>query len=154
MSLWKLLRVGGAGLARDRTSGSAAARQTTERLDGIRAELESRGVSASVSGPVAARLESRLEIGDDKAELAATTSVDSYELLLDGVAEALRVLDAKSLLDVPGRKDFSPEPDLQEIERLMAAFVGELSKLDEVLDVLNAHVERMRSARSESGPVH
>ena len=154
MSLWKLLRVGGAGLARDRAPGTTAASKATERLDGIRAELESRGVSASVSGPVAARLESRLEIGDDRAETSATTPVDSYELLLDGVADALRVLDANSLMDVPGREDLSPEPDLQEIERLMAAFVGELSKLDEVLGVLNAHVERMRSARSESGALH
>lgn len=141
-------------MARDRTPGSTAAGKTTERLDGIRAELESRGVSESVSGPVAARLESRLELGADEADVSTTTSADSYELLMDGVAEALRVLDSRSLVDIPEREDFSPEPDLQEIERLMAAFVGELSKLDEVLDVLNAHVERMRSARSESGAVH
>ena len=46
--------------------------------------------------------------------------------------------------------------ELREIERLMDAFVGELSKLDEILDVLTAHVDRMRSrsARAEDGTVH
>ena len=148
MSLWKVLRVGGAGWGRDRTPRSTATAPATERLDGIRAELESRGVSASVSGPVAARLESRMEIGDGDPAIPEAASADSYEWLLDGVAEALRVLDANARSDLP------PEPDLREIERLMAAFVGELSKLDEVLDVLNAHVERMRSARSEAGSLH
>ena len=152
MSLWKLWRVGGAGLARDRTPRSTET--ATERMNGIRAELESRGVSASVSGPVAARLESRLEIGDGDAGLPVTASIDSYELLLDGVAEALRVLDANAPSELPDLRDLPPEPDLGEIERLMAAFVGALSKLDEVLNVLNAHVERMRSARSESGSLH
>lgn len=110
----------------------------------IRAELESRGVSPAVSGPVAERLRSRLEIRVDSDATPEVSSADSYELLLDGVAEALLVLDA----DTPA------EPDLQEIERLMAAFVGELSKLDEVLEVLSAHVERMRLARPEPGSLH
>jgi len=37
---------------------------------------------------------------------------------------------------------------LKEVERMMGAFSGELSKLDEVLEVLAAYVRRMRS----SGP--
>ena len=41
---------------------------------------------------------------------------------------------------------------LQEIERMMHAFAGELCKLDETLDVLSAYVRRMRtSSSSRSG---
>ena len=38
--------------------------------------------------------------------------------------------------------------ELSEIERLMSSFARELSKLDEVLSVLAAHVGRMRSNTS------
>jgi hypothetical protein len=40
--------------------------------------------------------------------------------------------------------------DIKEVERLMGAFTGELSKLDEVLEVLAAYVRRMRTSKAES----
>jgi len=36
--------------------------------------------------------------------------------------------------------------ELKEVERLMGAFAGELTKLDEVVEVLAAYVRRMRSS--------
>ncbi len=40
--------------------------------------------------------------------------------------------------------------DIKEVERLMGAFTGELSKLDEVLEVLAAYVRRMRTSKRET----
>jgi len=37
--------------------------------------------------------------------------------------------------------------EIKEVERLMGAFTGELSKLDEVLEVLAAYVRRMRTSK-------
>lgn len=140
MSSRKLLQGGGAGSVQDRSTSSK------ESPDEIRAGLESRGVPPSVSVTLAARLQSRLGV----VGVRGPSRRQSYDLLLDGVADALRVLGAET----PARP--SSEPDLREIERLMDAFVGELSKLDEILDVLTAHVDRMRSrsARAEDGTVH
>ena len=153
MSLWKRWRAGGAGLARDRVSESAA-RPPEDRVDGIRAQLESRGVSSRVSGPVAARLERQLEIDPAQQDRALGAPGDSTQWLLDGVAEALQGLEANVSTVLPGGSGLSSEPDLRELERLMGAFAGELAKLEEVLDVLNAHVERMRAAQSEPGSFH
>jgi hypothetical protein len=41
--------------------------------------------------------------------------------------------------------------ELREVERLMGAFSGELTKLDEILEVLSAYARRMRS--SSSAPI-
>jgi len=117
----KVVRAGGAGTPRD-------VRVEDDPTD-IRADLERRGVSAEISGRVALRLGRRI----------GSAQTESYDLMIDGVAEALRVQARDAAISGQG------EPDLAEIERLMAAFMGELSKLDEVLDVLTAHVERMRS---------
>jgi hypothetical protein len=42
--------------------------------------------------------------------------------------------------------------EVREIERLMSAFAQELGKLDEVLEVLAAHVRRMRMKSETAGP--
>ena len=39
--------------------------------------------------------------------------------------------------------------DVREVERLLGAFTGELEKLDEVLEVLSAYAQRMRSKPSK-----
>ena len=93
----------------------------------LRAELEERGLDVGTSKALAKRLGAGLEA-------------------LDGTALA-SVLDA--VVDLCQQEQ--PEPsadgrDLREIERLMAAFSDELSKLDEILEVLGAHAKRMRSA--------
>ena len=40
--------------------------------------------------------------------------------------------------------------DIKEVDRLMGAFTGELSKLDEVLEVLAAYVRRMRTSKNDT----
>ena len=40
---------------------------------------------------------------------------------------------------------------IQELERLMSSFAGELSKLDESLEVLAAHLRRMRTQMDGPG---
>ena len=67
-------------------------------------------------------------------------SPNDYAGTLDAVALGFR---AQSTLT----DDLSQNAaDLQEIERLMGSFAGELTKLDEVLEVLAAYLRRMRTA--------
>ena len=42
--------------------------------------------------------------------------------------------------------------DVREVERLLGAFSGELEKLDEVLEVLAAYAQRMRTKPSKGAP--
>lgn len=42
--------------------------------------------------------------------------------------------------------------DVREVERLLGAFTGELEKLDEVLEVLSAYAQRMRSQKAAGPP--
>ena len=65
--------------------------------------------------------------------------------ILDGVALGFR---ARSTITEDRSRSAK---DLQEIERLMSSFAGELTKLDEVLEVLAAYLRRMRTASSGSG---
>ena len=95
----------------------------------IRADLERRGVSPELSQRLCVRVEDRAP-GLDHSE---------YELLLDGVAAAAGVHDESE------QETSQQLRDLQDIERLMGGFTKELAKLDEVLEVLAAHVRKMRS---------
>jgi hypothetical protein len=104
----------------------------------IRQDLESRGVAADCAGELARRLEVRIVAGGH----------DRYDSLLDGAALASR---AQSASDSQSERN---SRDLQEVERMMDAFAGELSKLDETLEVLAAYVRRMRtSAGPRSGRI-
>jgi hypothetical protein len=123
------------GWRRDRGEAQAEpSAAETRHLDGegIRLALETRGVSRELGELLAARLEDRL----------AGISSESADAMLDGVALALDLHDhttedvARSLRG------------LKEVERMMGAFSGELSKLDEVLEVLAAYVARMRTSGS------
>ncbi len=104
----------------------------------IQADLEQRGVSAEFCSALSSRLESQV------------TSFDStsYANLLDGVAAAYGV-HAETTEALASRLR-----ELSEIERLMSAFSGELSKLDEVLSVLSAHVGRMRTSTPSQRILH
>ena len=104
------------------------------QVDGLRerisSELQARGVSAPAADVLAGR------VADD----LKGKSPNDYAGTLDAVALGFR---AQSTLT----DDLSQNAaDLQEIERLMGSFAGELTKLDEVLEVLAAYLRRMRTA--------
>jgi hypothetical protein len=103
--------------------------------DRISSDLQARGVVLPAADVLAGRVATDLEGEQD---------VD-YARILDGVALGFR---AQSTL----AEDLSRSAtDLQEIERLMSSFAGELTKLDEVLEVLAAYLRRMRTASPGSG---
>ena len=112
------------GQQRDRQGGDAQAACAR-----IRADLEQRGVSPEFCEALSRRLEPQV----------ASFENASYLPMLDGVAAAYGV-HAETTEALASRLR-----ELGEIERLMGAFSGELSKLDEVLSVLAAHVGRMRT---------
>lgn len=102
--------------------------------DEICSDLQARGVDPAAAEPLAASLSQQL---DEKG--------DSYEATLDGIALGFRAQDvvAEQLAKSAG--------ELQEIERLMGSFASELSKLDEVLEVLAAYLRRLRTAAPAPG---
>jgi flagellar motor switch protein FliG len=106
--------------------------------DRIRADLAERGVAPEFCEALSKRLEAQVASFDNP----------SYSPLLDGVAAAHEVhSETTEALDERLRQ-------LGEIERLMSAFEDELSKLDEVLSVLAAHVERMRTTSPPERVLH
>ena len=105
------------------------------RRERIRANLERRGVTSELSAMLALSIEEQVPEEGSAA----------YDSLLDGVALASGIESASS------EELCRSLRDLRELERLMGSFVGELSKLDEALEVLAAYLRRMRanSARKE-----
>ena len=109
-----------------------AEESAAELLDRVRNDLESRGITADLSAMIAA------QVCQHKGNPATALTPDQYEALIEGAALACGVHD-----DV----EIEPESSaghVREIERMMQAFAGELSKLDESLEVLSAYVRRMR----------
>ena len=96
--------------------------------DRISGDLQSRGVPGAAA---------------DLLAVHVAREVDGHEpdaAILDGAALGYRAQDAVS-------EDLARSAvDLQEIQRLMSSFAGELTKLDEVLEVLAAYLRRMRTA--------
>jgi hypothetical protein len=102
----------------------------------IRQDLESLGVSRGFSAPVAERI----------AGLDGELDDHTYSAILDGVAVAF---DAHRG-DCQAIEDRSR--DLDEIQRLMHGFAGELRKLEEGLRIVSAYVLRMHSkAKGDTG---
>lgn len=96
-------------------------------------DWQSRLVDESISEELASRLAERLE--------------PLYRELGDGSAEAL-IRATVTCVDVQAEEHALVERnmrDVREVERLLGAFSGELEKLDEVLDVLAAYAQRMRT---------
>lgn len=119
-------------------SGTEAMEEPREQLalrERLSADLQGRGLPVAAADVMAARLAPELE-GKPHAEL---------ESILDGVSLGFRAQStvAKELA--------RSSTELQEMERLMGAFAGELSKLDEVLEVLAAYLRRMRTTSPPSG---
>jgi hypothetical protein len=106
--------------------------------DRIRADLAARGVAPEFCEALSERLQTQVESFD----------APSYLPLLDGVAAAYGIHEETS------EALSNRLRELSEIERLMSAFAGELSKLDEVLNVLAAHVGRMRTSTPSSRVLH
>lgn len=110
--------------------GPAVSSENTARRDQISSELQARGVASAAADMLAVRVAPELELLDE----------NDRARILDGVALGLRVQSA--IVEDLNRSAV----DLQEIERLMGSFAGELTKLDEVLEVLAAYLRRMRTA--------
>lgn len=90
-------------------------------------------VSAGLSEAWATRLAARC------APIVPLAEEGYEEGLVRGAALALEA-QASSLAEIE-----QSLKDVREVERLLGAFSGELEKLDEVLEVLSAYAQRMRS---------
>ena len=99
------------------------------RVREISADLQTRGVDVTTAEILAAPLASQLE----------RQRPDAHGPMLDGVALACSPQGEDSECAASRAGEF------QEIERLMGSFSAELNKLDEVLQVLAAHLSRMRT---------
>jgi hypothetical protein len=97
----------------------------------IRADLEQRGVAREFSQTVSDHLE---PFTDDLAP-------EAYEAVLSGVAIAWSARHGTPAGAPPSRAE------LDEMQRLMGEFAGELRKLDEALELLAAYLTRMRTQR-------
>lgn len=96
-------------------------------------EWEARLVEAGVSIEWAAKIADRLS--PSHADLGRGSAV----ALIQGAVVAVEV-QAAAHADVERNMR-----DVREVERLLGAFSGELEKLDEVLEVLGAYAQKMRS---------
>jgi hypothetical protein len=97
---------------------------------GLRSELERRGVPEEFS----------LALAERAAGYASSGGPAAVQAVLDGMSIAFEI-------ERSTREQLTRNlRGLREVERMMGAFSGELSKLDEVLGVLAAYVRRMRSS--------
>lgn len=122
-----------------RQNGSQIGRRGSTRAVGrrqrIRADLENKGVSPVFSEPLAQRLE----------RLRSEPGSDAYAAALEGAAAAYDAYrgDAELLED--------RSRDIEEIQRLMQGFAGELLKLEEGLRIISAYVMRMHHKATRNG---
>ena len=108
------------------TMRDSAGQEVTLR-DRISVDLQSRGVPSAAADLLAVNVVH--EVAGREPDGA----------ILDGAALGFRAQNAVS-------KELAQSAvDLQEIQRLMSSFAVELTKLDEVLEVLAAYLRRMRS---------
>ena len=104
------------------------------------ASLLEQGVAAEWASPLARRLSSlHREIGRGSAASLVRAAAATVEVQSEARAYVERNMR-----------------DVKEVERLLGAFSGELEKLDEVLEVLAAYAQRMRSkpARKTGHTLH
>jgi hypothetical protein len=111
------------------TQEATTAGRASPRREQIRTDLKARGVAPELCERFSASLETE----------PSERGPEAYEALLDGVA---LVCGAQEGIDAGLVRNLR---ELQEAERLMGAFANELAKLDEVLEVLSAYLQRMRS---------
>jgi hypothetical protein len=107
--------------------GRGAAQRTSRHRDRIRSDLEGKGIHPDFSAGVAEKLE----------PMSAEFGTPAYVAALEGVAAAYAVVQSdREALATHGR-------DVDEIQRLMKGFAGELRKLEEGLRIVSAYVGRM-----------
>jgi len=116
----------------DAATTTDAAGSEQQAVEGFARRLRERGVTAEEATDLARRLAAELQGRQPSAR----------EAYLDGAAATWH-----TTRDVRAQLDRSLT-DIKEVERLMGAFTGELSKLDEVLEVLAAYVRRMRTSNA------
>ena len=105
-------------------------RRKAPRSSDLTAELQRRGLPPSSCQAILPAVEARV----------ASLSPDGVACLLDGVALAFEFHQGTHVQLLRTIRE------VQEVEKMMGAFSGELLKLDEVLEVLSAYVRRMRSS--------
>ena len=99
------------------------------RVEDWEARLMEEGVSEEWAARLAHRLESlHQEHGGESADALIRGAVAATEIQAEAHAWVERNMR-----------------DVKEVERLLSAFSGELEKLDEVLEVLAAYAQRMRT---------
>lgn len=105
------------------------------RGEAFRSELERRGLSESFARSVSEQIE----------PFAGELSSDQVEAVLAGVTLAWNVhrRDVEAVCKTAG--------DLDEVQRLLGAFAGELRKLDEALELLAAYAVRLRTRALPGG---
>ncbi|HTF34383.1 MAG TPA: hypothetical protein VK714_11910 [Myxococcota bacterium] len=118
------------------STSSTATHEVARVRDRIRGELEQRGVSPELAGALALRLE----------QLVTAFGVSGCQAVC---AAALAASDTPRAL--PAALARSPS-ELDEIQRLMGAFVGELRKLDEALKLLATYLARIRDQAKGAVP--
>jgi hypothetical protein len=114
--------------------GSDPSRCEPRTVDDWEARLVQQGVSLQCASRIAAPLQStHAELGRGSAAaliLGASLAIEAQASEQASVERSLR--------------------DVREVERLLGAFSGELEKLDEVLEVLSAYAQRMRTKPSKT----
>ncbi len=114
--------------------GSDPSRCEPRTVDDWEARLVEQGVSMQLASRIAAPLQStHTGLGRGSAAaliLGATLAIETQASERASVQRSLR--------------------DVREVERLLGAFSGELEKLDEVLEVLSAYAQRMRTEPSKT----
>jgi hypothetical protein len=110
-------------------SGSPKSQAEPRQIEEWEACLTQEGVSAEWAPPLARRLEClHQEMGRGSATILIRAAVAAVDVQSEARADVERNMR-----------------DVKEVERLLGAFSGELEKLDEVLEVLAAYAQRMRS---------
>lgn len=113
-------------------SGRWPALRASQRREQIRSDLEGKGINSDFSATVAEKLEPS----------SAERGTSAYVAALDGVAAAYAVVSGEiEALATSSR-------DVDEIQRLMKGFAGELRKLEEGLRMVSAYVGRMHHKAS------
>ena len=100
-------------------------------------EWETRLIEQGLSKQMAARLADRLGLAHREFGRGSAAP------LIRGTALAVEMLTRETPKTQFGTRN------AREVERLLGAFSGELEKLDEVLEVLAAYAQRMRSRPSK-----
>ena len=126
---WNWTRLFGRKDGGARGIGARRAHLEPRRLEDWESRLVEEGVAQEWAGRLARRLEAQYQ----------AEGMGSAEALIRGAVAATEVqAEAHAWVERNMR-------DVKEVERLLGAFSGELEKLDEVLEVLAAYAQRMRT---------